>query len=228
MDRIKLEKLKAENYSSERELNSEDKKTLKKIFRYLGTFPVKEDERENTRNNLICMAQNAESTGTTIETVIGTDTKDYCDKLLKKWGITVPKGRSILWWMGTLYLIYGIITAVIAFYMFVGLFVFSLDQMDMPKVIGMSGMGSMITTLLIGGATSVLSIVAGVTGRRHCGNIGRASQCFMWGIVLAIGGIILLCITVANSANMSNILVGVIRILPAIIYIVGARKNMQS
>lgn len=71
----------------------------------------------------------------------------------------------------------------------------------------------------------IVYILAGVIGLKNCDKVEQAAKCQKWGIIsLAVAVVSIIFAFVTGSFTITSVLV---LILP-IIYILGARKNMQA
>lgn len=236
-NKISLETLQSENYSIESTLNPHNRKTLRKMFKYIQTFPLGEYETALIQKDIAGMAQEAEQRGMTLEDSIDGSVNKFCDELVRAiGGIEIPKGRSLLYAGGTLYLIRGIY--LVALFVFFGSFTFRmfLDNLDTGhNVLYLGGQAfpggtaGFVYILLKYAVLGVISILAGRAARKYSGNQKKTKTCLRMGIVLLAveaAAILSQIIMTREKVSAGGLAVSLViaGILPVLL-IAGARKN---
>ena len=69
------------NFQDEQSLTKENKKQLHKMMKYVRTFPLQDLEIETIRRDLLGMALEAQTRGSSLQSSLGKKPRDFCDDI---------------------------------------------------------------------------------------------------------------------------------------------------
>ncbi len=100
-------------------MNEKNKKTIRKMNKYINTFPLDDQAILQIQQDIEGMAQEAQEREEPLEQIIGKDPREFCDDLIYAvGGIKTPGGRKMLRiagadiWVIPAYFILGCIPAI--------------------------------------------------------------------------------------------------------------------
>lgn len=184
-------------------LTKENQKIIKRMTKYLYTFPLSPEEISQIRKDLIGMAYEAESRGESLPDVLGKSPREFCNDLIYAiGGIRSPGGRKLLVIAAAYFQIIGFIGIFFALIAYVLVFrSFSVEEYSML----------IFTTISL--VESLIFYIAGTRALRYCNNTQKAGLALRWGIGLLI--LTFLFYVIPLPGNDSNLLIN----LPEYIYI---------
>ena len=98
-------------------MNEKNKKTIRKMNKYINTFPLDDQAILQIQQDIEGMAQEAQEREEPLEQIFGKDPREFCDDLIYAvGGIKTPGGRKILRIAGAIYQTlgaFGIITGLL-------------------------------------------------------------------------------------------------------------------
>lgn len=179
--------LAVENGGLEVKLGEKDRKLLRKISKYIYTFPLSECETEDIRKELIGMTSQAELRGESLEEAIGMPYKTFCNELIKAAAnLEIPPKREMLRITGTLVMLDGILYLFVAFMYLLMIFVIwaiGMEAFNYPPGVPILFHYCQFGIALITGS---LAFYGGRKGRLRCGDRKAADECLLCGIALLI------------------------------------------
>lgn len=88
--------LEASNFQDEQSLTKENRKQLHKMMKYVRTFPLQDHEIETIRRDLLGMALEAQTRGSSLQSSLGKKPRDFCDDIIFSiGGIKSPGGETV-------------------------------------------------------------------------------------------------------------------------------------
>ena len=85
-------------------MNEKNKKTIRKMNKYINTFPLDDQAILQIQQDIEGMAQEAQEREEPLEQIIGKDPREFCDELIYAvGGIKTPGGRKMLRIAGAIY-----------------------------------------------------------------------------------------------------------------------------
>ena len=145
--------------------------------------------------------------------------------------MTNAKGKTLLKVMGILMIIGAALGIIVAIFAIMA----AMSIAGIGVAAGEAGVGIAVGTLLIVAIIitalgSILQLIAGIIGIKHCNNPAKATTCIVWGIIVLILQIISLIFTITNGEQttfsiITSILFG---LAVPVLYIVGAAMNKKG
>ncbi len=202
-------------------LTNKNKKMIRKMRKYIKTFPLTEKEINQMVEDITGMAEEAQERNEDFEIVLGKPVREFCDDLIYSvGGIRAPGGRKLLRGTSIYFQIlglWGIVGCLISVCFFAGERVHTLWML----------------------AISIGIWYLGHYGEANCNNTEKTKQ-LTAGIVIYMGvNLLMYCneIIVAidngkaflKTSDFPILIIGIIvNFGPAILYLVGARRNRPA
>lgn len=184
-------------------IEEKNKRIIRKMNRYIDTFPLKAHEIALIQKDIAGMAVEANERGELLENVLGKSPREFCDELMYAvGGIKAPGGRKLLRFAGAYYEIAGF--ALLFFtglnlgfmcYRGFGSCVFG-DCIELW--IWIDFLLREIILLSLGG----LIYAAGKKMNRYSSDVSRTIQAVGWGVGMLLLGIILQIISMKYARNI--------------------------
>lgn len=200
-------------------LTKENQNIIRKMERYINTFPLETYDIEQIKRDLTGMALEAQERGESFISVLGKKPRAFCDDFIYTvCGLKAPGGRKLLRFAAGYYQIYGVVTLVLTF-------------CSLPLVWKMWGW-DYSAGLLYG----FFYYIAGTRALRYSNNCEKANLALKWGITtLIIENLENIFVTLFPLTEKSNptifdkpifvVLNILICSIPAVLYIIGALRN---
>lgn len=202
-------------------LTRKNARIIRKMRRYMKSFPLTELEITQMLEDMKGMAEEAQERGEDFEVVLGKPVHEFCDDLIcSVGGIRAPGGRKLLRGTGIYFQLLGLVGMLGA----------------LASVIGATGERPKMLVLFI---ICILVWYMGYYGENNCNNTKKASRLIMAGTVyilvniascipefiLAVDKGMLFFKTSDFPILILNILINYV---PGILFFIGARRNRSS
>lgn len=202
-------------------LTKENQKIIRKMERYINTFPLETYDIEQIKRDLTGMALEAQERGESFISVLGKKPRAFCDDFIYTvCGLKAPGGRKLLRFAAAYYQIFGVFSLVMALW-------------GLPLAWKEWSYGSDLLTCLFYG---IFYYAAGTKALRYSNDASKANLALKWGVITLL---------VENTEHLFSALYSSIGdpkpallghpiihmfdiiscIIPPVIYIIGALKN---
>lgn len=205
-------------------MNEKNKKTIRKMNKYINTFPLDDQAILQIQQDIEGMAQEAQEREEPLEQIIGKDPREFCDDLIYAvGGIKTPGGRKMLRIAGAIYQTlgaFGIIDGL--FFLLTDLFLSFGEFLSTIRGFGFwkEDMFSILSSIIFG----VFYLIAGKKGFQYSADVSQANKAMRWGVGL-LGLELLGFIEAVFDTPLEAVISLAIGCIPAIMYIIGARRN---
>ena len=209
-------------------LNKKDQRIIRQMIRHIRTFPLSDSEIKQLERDLTGMALEAEKRGEDFEDVLDMTPTEFCDELLYSiGGSKAPGGRYLLKGAGIYYQLTGILGT-------------ALYTIIIPSELAQTGL-LVLFVAAIGLTFFLLSLSFGNIAERDCGTTEKSAQLVNNGKILLVTAVIFdivatlyMIFNAGASVGHFNyklpLLMQVIIFfscyMPAILYIIGAKRNL--
>lgn len=199
-------------------LTKKNARIIRKMRRYMKTFPLTELEITQMMEDIKGMAEEAQERGEDFEVVLGKPPREFCEDLIYSvGGIRAPGGRKLLRGTGIYFQLLGIVGAMGA----------------LTSVIGAAGERMKMIALLV---IFVAVWYMGYYGETNCNNTQKASQLFAAGIVYLLVNVVSCIPEVVFAIDKGTLflktsdfpifVLGIlVNYIPGILFLIGARRN---
>lgn len=194
-------------------INEQNQKQIRKMKKYIRTFPLKSEEIILIYKDIDGMAEEAEVRGESFENMLGKSPKEFCDELMYAvGGIKAPGGRKLLRFAGAYYKIVGFIllfsggmSLTITFLScIVSLFEQGLDMLYWIVLL-ISDVGTVLFGLIF--------YIAGKKFIRYSSDVSKTTQAMCWGIGMFLFGSIIQVLSMKYSGDIFIISNGASQVL---------------
>ena len=228
--------LEASNFQDEQSLTKENRKQLHKMMKYVRTFPLQDHEIETIRRDLLGMALEAQTRGSSLQSSLGKKPRDFCDDIIFSiGGIKSPGGRKLLRIAGGYYQIVG------AMGLISSLLVLTLSLIDGAVHLFSTGTAGILTSEFIASIINtfiaVLYLMAGTRAYKYANNVTKSYLAMRWGIGMLVLDILFYIkrlienLTTASGETFLLHLtlfvsgVALLFLIFPVLYIIGAHRN---
>lgn len=182
-------------------LDKKNKKIVQKMYRYIETFPLKDYEIEQMKEDITGMALEAEQRDETLGAVLGKKPRDFCDDILYSiGGIKTPGGRKLLRIAAAYYQILGFCFIFItALSMFLDIYSALSVEVSPELLFGCFAYNSLS---LIAGA---FYYAAGSHALIYSNNSTKAKAALNWGFAIIIFNILYVVIDSLSSLYLPTV-----------------------
>lgn len=202
-------------------LTKKNKRMVRKMRKYIRTFPLTEREINQMVEDITGMAEEAQERNEDLETVLGKPIRGFCDDLIYSvGGIKAPGGRKLIRGTSIYFQLLGLLGIV----------------------------GCLINVCFLAGerihALCILAFAIGIWylghyGEANCNNTAKTKQ-LTAGIVIYIGiNLLMYCNefifaidkgkTFLRTSDFPILIIGmIINLGPAILYLIGVRRNRPA
>ena len=202
-------------------LTKKNKRMVRKMRKYIRTFPLTEREINQMVEDITGMAEEAQERNEDLETVLGKSVRGFCDDLIYSvGGIKAPGGRKLIRGTSIYFQLLGLL----------------------------GGVGCLIHVCFLAGerihALWILAFSIGIWylgyyGEANCNNTAKTKQ-LTAGIVIYMGiNLLMYCNefifaidkgrTFLRTSDFPILIIGmIINLGPAILYLIGARRNRPA
>ena len=205
-------------YSEYSGLTKQNRHILKKMYRYIRTFPLKGGEIEQIKKDLIGMATESQERGESFLTALGKEPREFCDHLIFAiGGIHAPGGRRLL-------------RAVACYYQILSFT--SLVCLSITLIVDFM-LSDILPMLILG-----FYYISGSHALKYCADMTMSDTALKWGIAtLFVGLFEILCSAFLTDFQINSTMVppllgylisGIcitVQLGMPILYIIGARRN---
>lgn len=228
--------LEASNFQDEQSLTKENRKQLHKMMKYVRTFPLQDHEIETIRRDLLGMALEAQTRGSSLQSSLGKKPRDFCDDIIFSiGGIKSPGGRKLLHIAGCYYQIVG------AMGLISSLLVLTLSLIDGAVHLFSTGTAGILTSEFIASIINtfiaVLYLMAGTRAYKYANNVTKSYLAMRWGIGMLVLDILCyikqLIVNLTTASGETFLLhltlfasgVVLLFLIFPVLYIIGAHRN---
>lgn len=213
-------------------MNEKNRKTIRKMNKYINTFPLDDQAILQIQQDIEGMAQEAQEREEPLEQILGKDPREFCDDLIYAvGGIKTPGGRKMLRIAGAIYQTLG------AFGIIAGL-IFIADSMtdvflyfnDFYEPNDAWTYKMIVIPILLSLKNSTIALILGtfyhLAGKRafqYSSDVSKTNKAMQWAIYMIPLEIIGFIVTLSDIWVIPAYFI--IGCIPAIMYIIGARRN---